>query len=483
MGEIAPISFGTGSRKTRYGLEGAAEFVNAYIEDLGDGTKTGFSAYAINGSEIFATLGADDTQEIRAMLDFDSELLAIVGRNLYSQPLSGASPTLVGGLGVDGFYTMERNRRTTPQAVIVCAGNWFYYTGGVLTTGTDEDLTPPIYVIQHSGYFIFGHATGKWSISGVDDITVDGLDFAEAESNADGLVMGAVRGPDVLHMGHKSTDIYNNTGNADFPYTRTMALNIGCWCAGSVKTAIVQINGKLVDSVIWAATDKDGAFAGVYILDGFIPVKVSSDEVDRLIRDEPNKNNIRSMAWSEDGHVFYAISGAQWTRVWDTRTKEWHRRKSHGINRWRFQHHAFFNSRHVFGHYDTNELYVSSPTLFTEAGDQINYTMVPPTIHNGPGRFRVNALYIDALTGVGLVSGEDEDMAPALLLDYSKDGGLNYSAQRSCALGAAAQRGVRIKERAFGIFGKNGMTIRMQCSAAVMKGVQAMYTDIDKLTA
>ena len=310
MGEPVPISFGTGSRKTRFGLEGVEESVNAYIEDLGDGTKTGFSAYAINGLANYATL--TNGGAIRALLDFDNALLAVSGRQLFSVSLAG-DPTLVGGIAVDGLVTMARNRRTDTQAVIVCNGSYFVYQSGILTAGSDPDLSPPIFLLQHSGYFIFLHATGKWSISGIDAVTVDGLDFAEAESNADGLVAGAVRGPDVILFGTKSADIYNNTGAVDFPYTRIMALNIGCWCAGSVQTLILQTNGRLVDSVIWAATDKSGAFAGVYVLNGFAPDKISTDEVDRLIRDEPNRDVIRSMAWSEDGHVFYCISGAAWT--------------------------------------------------------------------------------------------------------------------------------------------------------------------------
>ncbi len=481
MGEPVPISFGTGSRKTRFGLEGNPEFINAYLEDLGDGTKTGFSAYAINGTEAYATL--TDGEAIRKLFEFDSELLAVAGRQLYSIPLSGGTPTLAGGIGVDGFVTIERNRAATPQAVIVVGGSWWHYSAGVLTEGNDEHLTPPIYVIQQSGYFIFGHANGKWSISGVDAITVDGLDFSTADSNADGLVMGAVRGPDVIHFGTKSADIYNNTGAADFPFIKTMVLNVGCWCAGSVATAILQREGRLIDSVIWAATDKTGAFAGVYVLDGFTPVKISTDEVDRLIRDEPNKEIIRCMAWTEDGHVFYAISGAAWTRTYDTRTGFWHKRQSKDLTRWKYGTHAHFGGQHIFGHHGSNMLSRSRPDLFTEDGDEINWTIIPPTVHMSPYRFRVNALHVGALTGVGLVSGASQDTSPVLLLDYSKDGGLTFGAQRECALGAAAQRGVRIKERAFGIFGKNGVTWRLQCSAAVMKGLQEMAIDADKLAA
>jgi hypothetical protein len=484
MGTPVPISFGTGSNRTRFGLEGIPEFTNAYLENLGDGSKTGFSAYAINGTEAYSTLTSGGA--VRRMLDLDDKLLAVAGRSLFAVPFSGSSPLLVGGIGADGFVTMERNRRTDTQAVIVCAGLWWYYSEGVLTEGTDPDLSPPIFVIQKDGYFIFGHANGKWSISGVDDITVSGLDFAEAESNADGLVMGAVRGPDVILWGAKSADLYQNTGAQDFPFTRTMSLNIGCWCAGSVSNIILQAGDnpkRLIDSVIWAATDREGAFAGVYLLDGFTPVKISTDEVDRLIRDEPNKDDIRSFSRSEDGHVFYELSGAAWTRTFDSRTGYWFKVKHSGLERSRYGCHAYFGGKHVFGSYTDNTLWVSRPDLLTEAGQSIDWVIVTPSVHMSPFRFRVNALHVGALTGVGAVSGEDEDTDPKLLLDYSKDGGKTFGAQRECSLGKAAQRGVRIKERAFGMFGKNGVAWRFQCSAAAMKGLQELAIDADKMAA
>lgn len=482
MGDPVPISFGSGSRKTRYGLEGVAEWVNAYMEDLGDGTKTGTSGYAINGTELFSTLAGGGA--VRGLLDLDDRLLAVAGRTLYSVPFSGVSPATVGGITADGFVTMERNRRTDVQAVIVASGFWWIYQSGVLTQGTDPDLSPPLFVIQKDGYFIFGHDSGKWSISGVDDITISGLDFAEAESNADGLIMGAVRGPDVILFGPKSTEFWSNTGAQDFPFTRTLAINMGCWCAGSVRALIVQRNSSLVDSVAWAATDNAGAFAGVYMLNGFTPLKISTDQVDRLIRDEPDKTIIRATSWTEDGHVFYSISGAAWTETFDTRTGNWHGRKSLGCSgRWRYATHAFFGGQHIFGHYNSNTLYVSKPTLFTDAGDEIEWSITTPTVHMSPYRFKVNALHVGALTGVGAVTGPDESRNPTMLLDYTKDGGQSYAAARRCALGAAGQRGVRIKERMFGMFGKNGLSIRMRSSASVMKGLQELAIDFDKMAA
>lgn len=482
MADPIPISLGQGSNVSRNGLEGVAEFVNAYVEELGEGGKVQFPIYAINGLESFATLTSG--AGTRAMLPLDSRLLAVAGRLLFSVSAGGVVAT-VGGIPSDGFVTMARNRRTpNPQVAIVCDGLWFIYEGGTLTQGTDTDLPPPICVVEMDGFFVFLIADGRWFISGIDDGgTIDGLDFSRASTSADPLVMGAARGRDLVLLGLNSTEFHQNTGGEDFPFTLTTSIDMGCFAAGSVANITIIRGGQAADTLMWAATDSQGGYLGIVLLNGYTPAVVSTSEVDRLMRDETDPASIRAMAWTEDGHPFYAISGTSFTRVYDARTGDWHARKSYNSSRWRASCHAQFGAAHIFGDYTTTALYRSQPTVYSEASEPIIWTVSAPPIHMFPHRFRVNAIHIDALTGVGLVSSTEAQANPVLMLDYSRDGGASYGAQRQCALGRAGQRHTRIKERSFGIFDKNGMTLRMSCSANVIKGVLGAAIEADKLSA
>lgn len=488
MGEPVPIALGKGSRKARFGQKGVAEFVNAYVEDLGDGTKTGLSVSAIAGSELFATLTSGNG--VRAMLGVDqlSSLMVVAGRLLFRVGIGGGTVSAVGGVPSDGHVTIAHNRATpNPHVVAVCDGAWFIYQGGTFTEGSDPDLPPPVAVVEHNGYFVFLISDGRWFIVGPDSVSVDALLAAEAESNADGLVMGAARGQDLLLFGSESLEVWNDTGAADFPYTRSLTLSVGCYAAGSVSNIIAQAGGRLVDTVIWAATDSKGSFAGVYMLDGFTPVKISTGEVDRLIKAETDPRVLRSMAWTDEGQEevrsFYAISGTAFTMVFDTRTGEWHARKSAGLERWRYDCHAAIGGQHIFGHYSSNELHAQDVSLGTEDGDQIPWSVTIPTIHMFPFAFRVNALYADALTGVGLVSSNAQDSQPKLLIDYTKDGGNSWATVRFVSLGTAAQAYVRVKERLFGRCDKNGIAFRFRSFAAVARSIQQLAIDIDKLAA
>jgi hypothetical protein len=477
MADPIPIQLGRGTNKGRHEQEGVASLVNCYVERLGEGGKVEWPIYAINGFDSFATLGATDAADVRAMLALDTQVLVVAGSVLYSTNEAGTPVTTVGGVLSDGFVTMARNRRSpNPQVVIVCDGLWFLYEGGSVSQGSDTDLPAPIAVVEIDGYFVFLISDGRWFISGIDDTTVDGLDFTEAQSSPDRNVMAAVRGRELIIMGERSLEFYvDNAGSEDFPFTRIQTASIGCFSAGSVQKIIAQA-GSAVDTVIWAATDNKGSYAGILVLDGYSGRKISTPEVDRLILAEPSPASIRSMSWTEDGHAFYAISGTSFTKVFDTMflgspEAGWHDRKSYGLDRWRAQCHAQIGQTHIFGDYATNKLYKSNRATYSEPTSPIVAEVVTPPVHMFPHPFVVDALYIDALTGVGVNSATESDADPQLMLDYSDDGGATFGGERMVDLGADAQRHVSIRETEFGMFGANGVSFRMRCSAAVAKGL------------
>jgi hypothetical protein len=479
--ELVPVSFGTGSSVARSGLEGLTEYINAYVNQPGEEAKVSFSAYAINGTEALVSFGNDSTAIIRKLFEFDSVLLAVVGRVLYSTTENGDTPVTVGGIPSDGFVTAARNRQTpSAQVVFVCDGQYFVYQAGSLVNGADPDLPPPICVIEINGYFVFLIADGRFFITDIDDVTVDGLDFASAESNADANVMGAKRGRDLLIMGKKTTQFYQDNGAADFPFALVTTIDVGCYAAGSVANIHRLKSGTAAtDTVIWAATDAQGAFSSIMILEGYNAVPISTDEVNRKILAEPDPSAIRSMGWTEDGHAFYCIWGTSFSMCWDTRTERWHKRRSFNMDRWRMGTHAHIGRSVVFGSNVTNKCYVSRSDLLTEDGDPIIFTIITPHIHMYPKPFKLYKVFIDVLTGVGQVTNDDWNANPRLMLDYSRNGGQSWGALREPELGAAAQRQVRVKERGYGRFDENGVNFRISNSASVLKGVLSMAVEIE----
>lgn len=481
MGQPIPISLAKGSGAGRYPQLGIAKLTNAYIEQMGEMGKVPFSIIAMNGLLEWGQLPAADGG-VRAMLALDTELLTVAGRQFYRSNASGGAAQLVGGIPVDGTVTMAANRASPRDVAIVVDGLYFLYEeGGSVAAGADPDLPPPIAVTEISGYFVFAIADGRFFIAGPDAVGVDGLDFASAESNADRNVMVATRGRELVIFGAASAEFWTESGAADFPFSRVQVIDIGCYAAESVANVLVLREGVAAnDTLIWAASDHKGAYAAIVMLDGYAAGPVSNHEIDRLIRDEPNPSDIRAYSWVEDGHSFYAISGTSFTKVLDTGTMTWHDRKSFGRSRWRPAEHATFSRMNIFGDLETNQLYRSIPELYEEDGDRIRCEVIIPAIHMFPKRFKVGAIYVDALTGVGL-NTDDDDADPKLMLAVSRDAGASWGPERMCSLGRLAQRQVRIKERTFGNFDHNGMTLRLACTAKVAKAIQGVAIEADPL--
>lgn len=481
MGNPIPISMGRGSNAARQGLSGLAMFENAYVEDLGESGKTSFTAQCINGWRDFATL---ETGAITKQIVVSQLLLAICGNYLFSVTYDGGVVTKVGGITGTGPATMAVNRKTPDaQVAIVRDGLWYIFEAGILTQGTDPDLPPPLFVVEVLGYFVFLIEDGRWFISSNNGSAIDPLDFAEAEASADKNVAAAVRGRTLIIMGQRTTEFWDVNGDATFPFGFTAAINMGCYAAGSVANFNLQQGNSTADTIVWAATDRNGAYAGVVALNGYTPTIISTPQVDRAIRDEPTKSSISAMAWTEDGHPFYAISGSSFTLVYDGKTGEWHGRRSRNKQAWNALSHCHFGDKVIFGHRTNGKLYESVNGLFDEAGDEIVFRIQPPPITMWPRRFQVGAVYIDMVPGQGRVTTDTDAANPKVFVDYSKDGGISWGPQRQYELGQVAQAYKRIVVRALGRFDHNGLTLRITCSARVVRALQQLAIDAEALGA
>lgn len=481
MADLVPISLSQGTGRGRYSGEASSRLINCYMESLPQGGKQQFAIYATNGWESWSTL-TSASGGVRGMLPLETELLVVAGRQIYSVGSDGVD-ALVGGIASDGLVTMARNRQASPQAVIVSDGRWYIYQDGELTKGNDADLIAPIYVTQKDGYFIFLSATGVITLSGIDATTIDGLDFANAQSNADGGVALATRGNDVVVFGSRSTEFWINTGNADFPFEPQAYRGFGCYSAGSVSEITALIGDTMVDSVVWAATDEKGAYAGLYMLSGYEAKKVSTYDIDRDVEADPNPKAIRAFAWAENGHVFYTIKGTGFSHTLDTVEGQWHERKSKNKDYWTASTNAVFGGDILFGDDETGTIYKSNRTLYDEAGNDIVMEVHLPLVHAFPYELILNRVRLDAVRGVGLVSTDEHLSDPQVVFDLSRDGGRTFGNQSSRSLGKAAQVNQQMEWWGLGMVPGQGAVLRFRISAAVQRCVMGVAIETEGLAA
>jgi len=468
---LTPISLGLQSNRARYGHAGAARLINCYAEKVGDEGKAPWNVHACDGYDAFATLSADAGTEIRAMLALTSAKLYVVsGRFVYLVDQTGASSTL-GGMPVEGFVSMARNRAAATQIAIVCNGLYYKIQDDTLTQMEDPDLPSPTSVCNLNGYFIFQLSDGRLFSSELDDTNVLATDFAAASTKPDGGVIAWVRGQELMSGGTDSIEVWADQGGEAFPLGRVT----------NIKRAE---DGRDI-GVKSAASVAESFFVGsdntVRVINGYQAQRISTHYLERLIEAETDPTVIRGFSWVSAGHTFYAVTGTNWTYCFDSSTGLWHERRTYGRENWRVNSAAQFGNRVIFGDDTTGALYEMSADTYSDAGAEMVMEIHTPNVHAEPYRVRHNALFIDVVPGVGVVSTNATIANPQIMLDYSDDGGATFSTQRFATMGAAADRLRRVRFNRLGV--SRNRIYRLSISAAVARTLIGLSLDMDKLAA
>lgn len=365
MPGLKPIAMAARSNPDRD--SGAARLINCYAEGAGEEGKVAAPVYACDGFNAFSTLTGTGAGVVRGMINLDDTALYVVtGQRINSVSTSGTATDL-GALSTSGIAYMARNRKA-PNAqvgIVTSDGLFRIIEGGAVSTPTLAGSIPTFNSIcALDGYFIMTAANGEWFITSIDEgSTIDELDFAKASSSPDGASRGIVRGRDVLICGPRSTEFYQNTGAADFPFERTTSTNIGVYAPASMVNLAAGIDGNTVDTVAWAATNADGAFSGVMLLDGYQGKKISPPRLDRLIRAYATPAAIRGFTYTASGHTFYCITGFGATWEYNATTGQWHERKSTSLDYWRVTDACYFNGSTIFGDASSAALYRSAAEI------------------------------------------------------------------------------------------------------------------------
>lgn len=461
---VIPLQLGIfSSNPSRDPAAGTARIYNLYAEPGGDGAAAKSPLWPVSGLATWSTLTGGGG--VRAMLATTNYLYVVAGRLLFRIDASGTA-TVLGGIPTDGTVTMARNRREPePEIGIVSDGQYWVVTGATLLQNTDADLPPASSIDVLNGYFVLPGYSGVFYISDADNATnVDPADFGSAESLPDNIVRVATREGEIVLLGAESIEWWQDVG-ATFPFQRVSAARIGCLSAGSVA--------KLGRTLIWVANDYT-----VRQMDGYGGKMISHYAVARDIEDEADKSAITATAWAEAGHWLYAVSGTNWTWVYDLTTTKWHQRRSWGHMRWRCSHAVGFAGMTVAGDRSQGIVYRMGRDLYSEGEDPLVVEMVAPAMRAFPDFVTIDRLSLHMVTGSGAVPGNDATRSPVVMVQMSRDGGVTFGPERHLSLGT---RGARSKlVEAFRWGRAQSMVFRITASAAVARGILEASVEVTK---
>lgn len=374
--EWTPIGLGTGSNPGRDRQAGDARLINCYVEAAGKEGVVQFPIYACDGFESFKTLATSGTGAPRAMLALsDSALYVVSGTRLVKIASDATETAITGTLTSGGLVTMARNRKE-PNAQIAIAlangasGELWFCENDTLTEFDLSTLSTVGNIVSVSaldGYVIPYFDNGEFFISAIDASTIDDLDFAKAESSPDAGVISKVRGRELVLFGTSSTEWWQNTGAADFPFERVTSSGFGCYAAGSAVNVMHVGDSSVIDTIGFCATNDQGAFSGVCLLDGYGARKISTPAVDRIVEAETDKTAIRALTYSLNGHTFYVLSTSTATVSYDLATGQWHERKSSGLGFWRIRTAVSFGTKTIVGDYTSAKVYSMAASVYSSS--------------------------------------------------------------------------------------------------------------------
>ena len=472
--------------------------LNCYAEQSGPEQKSDVQIWACDGLARWATIQGGG--RIRAALDVDGVLYVVADRRIYSVDSEGHETDL-GGIGTTGPVYMARNRRVPAQIAIVSDGIYQVIEAGTLTT-IEHPIASPTSVDFVDGFFVFSHLDGRISHTESDDATtIDALAFGAVESSADPCTRVIESRREIIAFGTKSTEWFANVGTAPFAFQRTQTTNIGTIAPGSVA--------RLDQTVLFVADDNT-----VRMLQGYSAPEISEHWVTRLIEDEPNRSEITAAVWRSKGHSFYCLNGTTFSICYDTKTGKWHHRKSYGLPRWRVSAVVEFNGQLIACDYAENLLYTMSDTHHDENEAPIECEIITPPAHGWPKRVLVHQFALDMVPGVGrntypsnvpntLMWDEDEltwggtplawgyyatpadvsAWAPKVMLQWSDDGGISWSAERTAEIGRMGETQKRIVFRRLGLSKWQGRVFKIRVTAAVMRGFLGAAVDAEAVAA
>jgi hypothetical protein len=271
------------------------------------------------------------------------------------------------------------------------------------------------------GYFIFTSLSDLsmfFICRLMDPTNFDALDFAHADASPNVIVRAVSHRGDVWFMGQAAIEIWYNSGDQDFPFRRRPGGVIPVTCGGAPSPATGDA------SVFWVGVDST-----VYRSVGYQSQRISTHGIETQLRALGGAGIAPiGLTYSQNGHIFYAITAGTTTWVYDSATKLWHTRSSStdGSKAWRIISAANVDDIPLLGDSWTGKLFYANLERDDEDGAGVVHIATLPPLYAKTRRAFCSRLEIEMETGdpPGSITGVP---APGVTLQWSDDGGYTFS--------------------------------------------------------
>ncbi len=430
-----------------------------------DSTRSPYILESFYGKKLFGTtaLGAD-----RGMLEHRGVLYRVVGQLLFSVDNAGVHTNLGTIPGGERCILQGINA----NVVIVTAGRAYQWDGATVTEITDVDLETPDSCAHLNNQMIYDGDGGRFGVSDVGDATsIDGLNYATAESNADALIRVTTFDQLLYLWGEKTIETWWNDGVGNPPFSRVEG---GIIPIGLGALHGVSHNDKLI---YFLGDDND-----IYALTGSTTQRVTTQPIAREIAGYSTVSDAQFDCFNLDGQWMLSAKFPSADKTWiypeGGEWFEWSSGTSGGRNK--ASSYAFAYRKHLVADENTGDLFELDHDTFTENGDTIVRVRDSGVLHGGllgvPGKkIEMDRFELIMQNGVGLLSGQGSD--PKIIMQVSDDGGATWSTER---FGSVAKLGEYVwKIEFFNLGTFTERIIRIKTSDPVYFSIHSALADLE----
>lgn len=429
--------------------------LNVYFENRQDGDKSRVVIYGTPGLMEAFRVG---NLPVRGMLGTQSNLFC-VSANQFQHLNSGFFQVFSGG--INSTFGLVSMATSNAQVVIADGTAGYLYNTGAHTLATQAASFPTAArtVTFASGFFVAEQpGTQQFWVSNFNDGSVwNSLAFASASAYPDLILAVDNLGGNLVTFSEQHGEFWQNSGLTPQPFTPILS------AAHEYGLAAIFSRAHVQDSIIFLAQTRQGQVTFVRLL-GFRPMLISNPDLDNIINSFSTVSDAVGFSYAIDRHQFYQVTfpSANRSFLFDTETDLWSEvQTGPAVNPVRHIANlsAYVAGKTYVSDHASNQIYALSPTAYTDNGVPIVREIVTRHVTSAFNRFRVSSLYLDMETGVGLQTGQGS--TPQIMLQYSKDNGRSWSAERWVSLGNVGQYMTRVMWRRFGSTRDATFRIRM----------------------
>lgn len=363
---------------------------------------------------------------IRGSYATDTRWFVVAGSTLYE--LTSGAAVSRGTLSTSSGYVCMKHGRDQLALVDGSNGYVLNLSTNVFSTITDVDWRGSNWVEELDGYFIFfDPGTDQFYLSSIDDATtLDALDFSSADAAPDDITTHRVMKRELYLMGSRSIEVWINSGDSDFPFTRYNSTPIDIGVCG--QRACI----RAADTLVFVGQTERGR-GYVYIMQGHQPVRISTRAVEEALASSTDLTQVSMWSYHVEGSEFVAVNapGMTTTWVWDAATKQWHERAKLVDGEWAAwptDEVTFFDGEH-YATYGTKTYRLDDET-YTIAGDPLRRERTwPHLVSPSMERVAYRGLELACTTGHG----------GNVTLEISNDGGFTWGSPLIRSLGVTGQ--------------------------------------------